>query len=160
MVSWIWPSWNILLPFLIFLVFFIWLWYRFLRISIRVPSIKVWRRTVDVILLVISWVWSFWTFIWPIRSWILQATRWSFRLKWSRNWMRILIPVIHCSINVCWIGSIIELRSLSQMIWWHHGHRLWMRLHHPWVVCNWRHLHMHWILKGLLIKWVESWLLL
>jgi len=155
--SWVWSDRNVLFPFLIFLVLFIRLWCRFLGINVGVPAIVVWRRASHVILLVISWIWSFWTFIWPIWSWVLQTTWLRLGLKWSWNWMWILIPVIHSGIHICWVSSIIEI-SLSQMAWLlkHHIQRLRMLWHHPWVICYRWHLHMHWILKLLLIKRVEN----
>jgi len=160
MISWIWSDWNIFLPFLIFHVFLIfgWDWFWLLSKGVGVPSVVVWRWTWKVILLVVSWIRSFWTFVWPVWSWVLKRTGLWWAFKWSWNWMRILVPVVHGGINVCWISSIIETGALSQMIW-HHGQLLWMR-HHPWVECHWWHLHMHRILKLLLIKWIKSWSLL
>lgn len=78
--------------------------------------------------------------------------------------MWILIPMIHGCINICWICSVIERGlCLAQMLWTtHHGQGLWMWCsHHPWIICDWWHLHMHWVLHSLLtIKWVKSWSLL
>lgn len=147
MISWIWPHWNILLPFLILPIFFI---RRLLSKSWRVPPIIIWWSAAYVILLMISWIWSFWALVWPIWSWILKTTGRRLRLKrsWDRMW--ILIPVVHGRIHIRWIG-----RPLRQMVW-HHCQLLWV-WHHPWVVGQRWHLHVHWHLKLLLIiKWIEN----